>query len=198
MRTNEIATHPVGARNDRMRKCGKMKTVRLNSRARRVFQGSSRGFTLLEILIAIALIGIVAVAILGALSTSSKVLSIADERTTAESLARRQIEYVKSQSYNAAPDGGVAIYSKIPNIPAGYSIWSVNRAGAVVTDIVGIPWDSESNQLVDKDAGLQKIALVIKHKDMANQDKTIYTFVNTNSYWAYNVPITLEAYKVNR
>ena len=79
-----------------------MKKIRLNSKVRKTFQGSSRGFTLLEVLIAIALIGIVAVAILGALSTSSKVLSIADERTTAESLARRQIEYIKSQGYNAA------------------------------------------------------------------------------------------------
>jgi prepilin-type N-terminal cleavage/methylation domain-containing protein len=175
--------------------------MNLINKIRKTVGGSSRGFTLLEILIAIALIGIVAVAILGALSTSSKVVSSADERTTAESLARRQIEYIKSQSYNAAPDGGVAIYSKIPNIPnipAGYSIWSVNRAGAVVTDIVGIPWDSESNWSVNKDIGIQKIALVIKHKDPANLDKVIYTFVNNNLNWANGVNITLEGYKVDR
>jgi len=194
-----VATHSVGARNDRMRKCGKMKTVRLNSRARRAFQGSSRGFTLLEILIAIALIGIVAVAILGALSTSSKVLIIADERTTAESLARRQIEYVKSQDYSTTESVlNEPVYQEIGGIPEGYSIWSVDYTGELVANIVGIAWDSQNNKPADKDAGLQKIALVIKHKDMANQDKTIYTFVNTNSYWAYNVPITLEAYKANR
>jgi prepilin-type N-terminal cleavage/methylation domain-containing protein len=182
-----------------MRKCRKMKKLRLNCRARRAFQGSSRGFTLLEVLISIALIGIVAVAILSALSTSSKVVSSADERTTAESLARRQIEYVKSQDYNSTESVlNETIYQKISDIPAGYSIWSVNRAGAVIANIVGIPWDSQNNKPADKDAGLQKIALVIKHKDTANQDKTIYTFINTNSYWAYNVPITLEAYKVNR
>jgi type II secretory pathway pseudopilin PulG len=173
-----------------------MKKLRLNSKVRKAFQGRSRGFILIEVLIAIALIGIVAVAILGALATSSKVLSIADERTTAESLARRQMEDVKSQSYNPAPAGGVATYSKIPNIPAGYSIWSVNRAGGLVADIVGIPWDSQNNKPigpVDEDKGLQKIALVIKH-----QDKVIYTFINNNLYWAYHVEITLEAYKVNR
>ena len=51
---------------------------------------------------------------------------------------------------------------------------------------------------VDKDNGLQKIALVIKHKDTANQVKVIYTFVNNNPYWANGVQITLEGYKVDR
>jgi hypothetical protein len=63
---------------------------------------------------------------------------------------------------------------------------------------VGIPWDSQNNKPAGKDDGLQKIALVIKHKDPANQDKIIYTFVNTNPYWATGANITLEAYKVNR
>lgn len=174
-----------------------MKRVRLNSKVRKAFQGRSRGFILIEVLIAIALIGIVAVAILGALSTSSKVLTIADERTTAESLARRQMEYVKNQGYSST-ESDEPVYQKIGGIPEGYSIWSVNRAGTTVEDIIGIPWDSETNKPADKDIGLQKIALVIKHKDKTNQDKVIYTFINKNFNWAYNVEITLEAYKVNR
>jgi type II secretory pathway pseudopilin PulG len=84
-----------------MRKCGKMKTVRLNSKVRRAFQGSSRGFIFIEVLIAIALLGIISIALMGALSTNSTVLIIADERTTAESLVRRQMEYVKNQGYQA-------------------------------------------------------------------------------------------------
>jgi type II secretory pathway pseudopilin PulG len=172
----------------------KMKKVRLSSKVRKTFQDRSRGFILIEALIAIALIGIVAVAILGALSTSSKVLSIADERTVAESLARRQMEYVKNQGYSSTESvQNEPVYQKIGGIPEGYSIWSVNRAGTTVEDIIGIPWDSENNQRADKDIGLQKIALVIKH-----QDKVIYTFINKNSSWAYDVEITLEAYKVNR
>ena len=58
-----------------------------------------KGTTLIEVLIAIALLGMIAVPFLTALSTSSRALIIADERTTAESLVRSEIEYVKSQDY---------------------------------------------------------------------------------------------------
>ena len=180
-----------------------MKRLRLNRRVRKAFQGRSRGFTFIEVLVAIALIGIVAVAILGALSTSSKVLTVADERTTAESLARRQMEYIKNQGYNAASvlNNNTATYQIISNIPAGYSIWSVSSNSSTVVisaKMVGIPWDSQNKKPADKDAGLQKIALVITHNDTANQVKVIYTFVNNNPNWANGVNITLEGYKVDR
>ena len=182
-----------------MKSAKKMKRLRLNSRARRAFQGSSQGVALVEILIAIALIGIVAVGILGALSTSWRVVSSADERTTAESLARMQMEYIKGQGYNSTGSLlTLPTYQKISGIPEGYSIWSVNRTGTIVADIVGIPWDSKNNKPADKDIGLQKIALVIKHKDKQNQIKVIYTFVNNNPNWATGANITLEAYKVDR
>ncbi len=64
---------------------------------------SEKGFSLIEVVIAIALLGIVAVAFLGALATGSRVIFIADERATAESLARTQMEYVRNQDYSDAP-----------------------------------------------------------------------------------------------
>jgi len=175
-----------------------MKKLRLSSQARRAFQGSSRGFTLIEVLLAIALLGVIAIAFMSALSTASTVLIIADERTTAESLARRQMEYVKSQGYRPESVVTDPIYQKIGGIPEGYSIWSVNRDGEIVEEIIGIPWDSENSKPVDTDKGLQKIALVLIHKDRENRDKVIYTFINDNPYWADGVQITLEGYKVDR
>jgi prepilin-type N-terminal cleavage/methylation domain-containing protein len=79
---------------------GIMKKLRLNNKVRKACQGSSRGFGMIEIVIAIALIGVIAVAVLSALATASMALIIADERATAESLARSQIEYVKDNNEN--------------------------------------------------------------------------------------------------
>jgi prepilin-type N-terminal cleavage/methylation domain-containing protein len=62
-----------------------------------------KGFSLIEVALAIAILGIVAVAFLGALATGSKTIFIADERATAESLARAQMEYVRGQNYSSAP-----------------------------------------------------------------------------------------------
>jgi prepilin-type N-terminal cleavage/methylation domain-containing protein len=77
-----------------------MKRVRLSSKIRKACQGSSGGFTLIEVLIALALVGIIAIAFLSALSTASMALITADERATAESLARSQMEYVKNLDYD--------------------------------------------------------------------------------------------------
>jgi len=174
-----------------------MKKLRLSSKVRKAFRGSSRGFSMLEVVIAIALIGVIAVAILSALSTASIALIIADERATAESLARSQLEYVKSQNYTYASEGGESIYIKIPDIdiPYGYAIWSVNRDDEVVGNVIGIPWAGNASKPANEDKGIQKIALVITHKDRGNQDKVIYSFINDNPDWADGVKITLEGYK---
>ncbi len=139
---------------------------------------NEKGFTLIEVVIALLLLGIIASGFLMALSTASKALILADERTTAESLARSQMEYVKNQGYITAPDGGEVIYIKIDGIPDGYTIWSEDRSGATVSNIIGVPWESQPYQAVTIDAGLQRIKLVIRH-------------------YGEDV-ITLEGYKVNR
>ena len=140
-----------------------------------------KGFGLVEVLMALVLLGIIAIAFLGALATGSKALFIADERATAESLARSQMEYVKNLDYIIAtaynpgppPSGGEAIYvnAKI-SVPSGYEIRSINRAGGedTSTNIIGVPWNGQltpppEGQAVDTDAGLQRIKLVIYHLD---------------------------------
>jgi prepilin-type N-terminal cleavage/methylation domain-containing protein len=163
----------------------KMKRVRLINKARKPLRGSSSGLTLIEVLVALALFAIIAIAFAGGLGTASKAVLTADIRTNAESLARTQMEYVKNQDYYPAPDGGVFNYTKIAyeDIPEGYTIWSVDRDGVPVNGdafdpIIAIPWDSENNEDAPEDNGLQKITLVIKHEG---------TYV-----------ITLEGYKVYR
>jgi len=145
-----------------------MKKLRLNRRARKAFQGSSRGFTLIEVVIAMLLLGIIGVAVLGALSYASTILITADRRATAESLAKSQMESVKSQNYTSAPYGGTANYTKITGIPDGYTICSFNRTGPPVNCdlndcVIGIPWDSGNNTATYNDTGLQKIKLIISY-----------------------------------
>ena len=139
-----------------------MKKLRLNSRARKAFQGSSRGFTLIEVVIAIALIGIIAVAVLSALSTASISLIIADKRATAESLARSQMEYVKNQDYIYYSESGHADYDVICNVvecPEDYTV-----------EVVAEPIDPDTYQPYNEDAGvfdyddgIQKITVIVSY-----------------------------------
>ena len=129
---------------------------------------NERGFGLIEVIIALALLGLISVAFLGALSTASRAILISDERTTAESIARSQMEHVKNQGYKEVViSGGEATYDKI-DASDGYFIWSVNRNSETVEDIIGVPWDSQltpppEGQAVANDVGLQRIKLVVKH-----------------------------------
>ena len=79
---------------------------------------SEAGTSLLETLVALALLGIVGVAFLGGLATSSSSRTVADEHASARILAESQIENLKEQEY-------LFSYSPIP-IPADYPGYSAN------------------------------------------------------------------------
>lgn len=61
--------------------------------------GEQRGVTLLETLIALALLGIFGVVFLAAISTSSITMANVEKKVTIENLARAQMEYIKSCPY---------------------------------------------------------------------------------------------------
>ncbi len=130
----------------------KMKKLRLDSKIRKACQGNSRGFTMIEVVIAIALIGLIGVAVLSALSTASMALIIADERATAESLARSQMEYIKDN--NNSPYDNVndpPEYSPdLGAVPDGYDI-----------DIEAVRLDPEGDGTEDDDDGIQKITVTV-------------------------------------
>ena len=121
-----------------------------------------KGFSLMEVALAIALLGIVAVAYLGALATGSKAIMIADERATAESLARTQMEYVRQQAYDANLDHDPPQYDTIPDIPDGYEV----DVGAERLDPCG---DGTTN-----DDGIQSITVVITHT-VGEETKEIFS-----------------------
>ena len=114
-------------------------------------RGNSRGVTLIEVLIAVAILGLVAVAFLSALATASTAIIIADERTTAESLARSQMEYIKTLDYE--PD--VTEYPAAP-IPDEYE--DEGYSATIVVEPLPDPNDGTLD-------GIQKIIVTVNHKD---------------------------------
>jgi prepilin-type N-terminal cleavage/methylation domain-containing protein len=98
------------------------------------------GFSLIEVLIALALLGIIGVAFLSGMNTVSGVTLNTDKRETAKNLAESQMEYVKSLGYAAS-------YDPAP-IPPEYDAFDVTI-------------DAEYLQ----DSGIQKITVTITHQN---------------------------------
>ena len=142
--------------------------------ARRLFgvakklRGNESGVTLLETLVALAILGLVAVAFLSALTTAARATIIADEQATAESLVRSQIEYVKSQDYIDYDDPGHLEYELLESekIPTSYSV-------EVTVELL----DPENDGL-DDDDGIQKITVTVNRNE--------------------RLVLTIEDYKVDR
>lgn len=124
----------------------------LRLRVTKKLGGDESGVTLIETLVALAVLGLIAVVFLSGLATAARATLIADEQATAESLARSEIEYVKSQQpyiNYAEPDPGE--YELITP-PASYSL-----------EITAEPIDPDTGQplLAGQDEGIQKITVTV-------------------------------------
>ena len=100
---------------------------------------SEKGASLIETMVALALLGIIGVTFLMVLATTSNTRFIADERASARILAESQMENVRKQNYAFS-------YDPVP-IPDEYASYSA------VIDV-----DSMRN------GNIQKITVTIKHK----------------------------------
>ena len=99
---------------------------------------SEKGTSLIETAVALALLGIMGVAFLGALATTSNSRLIVDEHVSARILAESQIENIKKQTY-------AFCYAPVP-IPADYLGYSAE-----------IDIDNMRN------GNIQKITVTIQH-----------------------------------
>ncbi|MFQ5925300.1 MAG: prepilin-type N-terminal cleavage/methylation domain-containing protein [Dehalococcoidia bacterium] len=81
-----------------------------------------KGLTLLEVMIAVAIFGIIASGLFMALNVSSKTTATTNRLTTAESLTRSELEYVKALPYDETNNPPQYIVDPGLTIPTGYSI----------------------------------------------------------------------------
>jgi prepilin-type N-terminal cleavage/methylation domain-containing protein len=99
-----------------------------------------QGMTLVETLVAIAVLGVSSTTFILALSTGTIAVRTQDEDALAQGLARSQMETIKAAAY----DSTGASYSTI-STPAGYSI-SLNTNSALYSD-----------------SNIQKITVIVLH-----------------------------------
>jgi prepilin-type N-terminal cleavage/methylation domain-containing protein len=118
-----------------------------------VVRSSEKGFSLIENLVAMVVLSIIGLVILSGLYTAAKSDLISQEQTRAESLARSQIEYIKTQPYSTTGEYALAdAWSSSP----GYSIVDTFDSPMVVF------LDADLNELTS-DSCLQKIRISVTH-----------------------------------
>ncbi|MFC2044349.1 hypothetical protein ACFLT8_04050 [Chloroflexota bacterium] len=111
----------------------------------RIIVHSESRQTFIETVVALAIIGVIAVTFLSGLTTTSKAAFIADEQATAGSLAQSQMEWVNNASHN---DTGYYLLRPIP-ADSDYTNYS-----ATIT-----------TQPVTSDNRVQKIIINVLHAD---------------------------------
>ena len=144
-------------------------------------KGNQKGFTLTEVLIALAIFGIVGVSVMFALNASSKTIVSAHEITVAESLSRTIIEYVKRSPYD----------STIP-----YPLYDTRSTDANAVDyenLLGLGGDPYyGDYTVDVDIYRPDPEADGFDDDDGIQEITVEILYDTRTV------LTTEAYKVNR
>jgi prepilin-type N-terminal cleavage/methylation domain-containing protein len=105
-----------------------------------------RGFSLVEVVVAVALMGIIGVMLAGALGTTSKILLSTDVNETAKNCAEAHMEYIKSLPYDSSylPRDLSAAYP-------GFSLVTGNGGRIYAQDMTGVT-----------DSNIQKIELTVQ------------------------------------
>jgi len=112
--------------------------------------------------VALALLGLIAAAFLGGLATTAQATFIADERATAESLARSQMEYVKNQDYIDYSVDPHDVYNEIT--PPSGSGYSIDFTAVPIDPDTGLPYE-QTGGIFFQDKDIQKITVTVEHND---------------------------------
>ncbi len=116
-----------------------------------------KGSSLLEVVIAIGLIGMVGVALFTAIAFSSRHTLNADIKSTAESIARSEMEYIKTLPYDST------------NNPPQYTPATMASLGMGTQWTVTISCSrlDPKNDGTASDDGIQKISVTVLNKSVS-------------------------------
>ena len=161
------------------------------NRAAKILRGNSKGQSLIEVLLALAIMAIVTVAFLTALTTASRAIIVADEHTTAESLTRSELEYVKSQDFSLpCPDNpwsyqASSTTSQAPSPSesgtSAPSWWSGHTLGGGEYDTYSVIVSSAGHDIDDDgtdDEDIWKITVEVYHSVTPNADDLVLTTID--------------------
>jgi prepilin-type N-terminal cleavage/methylation domain-containing protein len=110
---------------------------------------NEQGFVLLEVLIAIAIIGVIAAGFLGAMHNATTAALKTDRIDTARTLAEGQMEYIKQLGFATSySPGDLNVYDSIHNQFFNYPGYS-----ATITTV----------NAAQRDANIQKVTVTIKY-----------------------------------
>jgi prepilin-type N-terminal cleavage/methylation domain-containing protein len=121
---------------------------------------SEQGFSLIETLIGLAILGLIGVAILSALAAVARSNMVDHNQSEAETLARTQLEYVQAQAYDASD-----------NPPVYTTLTTAAYPGFSFATPLAARIDSSGN-VVATESGLQKITVAVKYNT-----NTLFTLV---------------------
>ena len=113
--------------------------------------GNQKGLTLVEVLIALTVFAAISVSLFIALNVSHKTTHSVNQETTAESLTRAELEYIKSCDYDAENNPPVYEVDPTLDIPTKYSI-----------EVTAERLDPEGDGF-DDDDGIQKVTVQVKY-----------------------------------
>jgi len=121
---------------------------------------SEKGFSLVEVIVALGLMAILAVGLLSGLATTFRAGGISQERVIAESLAKSQWEYIKAQDYILTADYDPADPEK------SYELIDIPDELAMKDYTVEIdPPQAVTTPSEDSDFEIQSITVVIHRED---------------------------------
>jgi prepilin-type N-terminal cleavage/methylation domain-containing protein len=135
----------------------------------------SRGETLIEVLIGLAILGLIATAFLGAIYTSRQAARVADERANAQAIAQTQMEHLKSLDYDETNNPPLyTLSTELTSLPEEYGVYGYDDTNP---NLFAERLDPENDGLSDDD-GMQKLTVTVTHGE--------------------RIVLTLEGYKTKR